>query len=320
MLSRVANAVYWMARYVERGENIARFFDVNLHLTLDMPGTATQQWEPLVTTTGDREVFRANYGEASLDTVMEFLVFDPGNPNSVLSCLAQARENARFVREIISTEMWEQVNSMYLHVKSDEARAKALDEPYVFFRRLRMSSHLFVGVTDTTMSHNEAWHFCRLGRKFERADKTSRILDVKYFMLLPKPTYVGMTYDDLHWASLLRSASALEMYRQKHGGIAPADVVDFLLLDRDFPRSICHCLLASLDSMRVITGSPHGQYRNEAERRLGQLCAQLEYSNVEDIIESGLHEFLDSFQQSLNEVGREIYDAFFALPPIGADG
>src|SRR5262249_47143954 len=143
------------------------------------------------------------------------------NPNSILSCVRAARENARSVREIISSEMWEQVNEFYLMVNS-AAAVGAMTDPQELFASVKMSSHQFAGVTDATMTHGEGWHFFRLGRRLERADKTSRILDVKYFLLLPTADDVGTTFDDIQWAAVLRSASAFEMYRKCHGRISPA--------------------------------------------------------------------------------------------------
>src|SRR5262250_1141743 len=216
---------------------------------LDAPAGSDQQWEPLVATTGDHEHFAKRYGTASQQNVIQFLTFDPDNPNSILSCLRQARENARTVREIISSEMWLQINKFFLKVKSAAEQSNCLDSPNEFFTEVKEDSHLFSGITDATMTHNEAWHFCRLGRMLERADKTSRMLDVKYYILLRSPDEVGSAFDDIQWAAVLRSASAFEMYRKRHGRLSPKGVVEFLLLDREFPRAIHFCLLAARNSL-----------------------------------------------------------------------
>jgi A predicted alpha-helical domain with a conserved ER motif. len=200
LLSRVAESVYWMARYIERAENVARFAGVNLHLILDLPGERANQWQALVEASGDAHVFEERYGEATPDNVTRFLTFDRENPNSIVSCLAAARENARSVRDTISSEMWEQANSMYLRVTHGSGTGRA-DSLADFFSEVRMACHLFHGITDGTMSHNEAWHFMRVGRKLERADKTTRILDVKYFLLLPSLKEIGTPYDDLQCSS-----------------------------------------------------------------------------------------------------------------------
>ena len=211
MLSRVADSIYWMSRYIERAENVARFIDVNLNLMLDLPVGSAQQWQPLVDITGDTDEFAKRYGSATQQNVIQFLTFDQENVNSIRSCLRAARENARSVREIISSEMWEQLNQFYLVVNSAASKTGRMTDPQELFASVKMSSHLFTGVTDATMTHGEGWHFCRLGRKLERADKTSRILDVKYFLLLPTIADVGTTFDDIQWAAVLRSASAFEM-------------------------------------------------------------------------------------------------------------
>mgnify|MGYP001615119349 CR=1 FL=1 len=231
MLSRVANSIYWMNRYIERAENYSRFIDVNLNLTLDLSEGTAEQWEPLVLITGDQEVFKA--------------------------------------------------------------------------RR-----------TDATMSHGEGWHFGRLGRLIERADKTSRILDVKYFFLLPSVADVGTSLDNIQWAALLKSASALQMYRKRYGRISPKEVAEFLILDSEFPRAIHYCLIKAEESLHAISGSEIGRFENLAEKRLGRLRPELAYANIEEIMAGGLHEFLDSFQTKLNCVGDGIAETFFTFRQV----
>jgi uncharacterized alpha-E superfamily protein len=317
MLSRVADSIYWMSRYIERAENVARFIDVNLNLMLDLPVGSAQQWRPLVDTTGDAAKFARRYGSATQQNVIQFLTFDTENPNSILSCVRSARENARSVREIISSEMWEQVNEFYLMVNS-AASVGSTRDPQELFASVKLSSHLFAGVTDATMTHSEGWHFCRLGRRLERADKTSRILDVKYFLLLPTAEDVGTTFDDIQWAAVLRSASAFEMYRKSHGRMSPARVVEFLLLDREFPRAIHSCLMAARESVHAISGTPAGVFRNPVEQVLGELCSELAYAQVDEIISAGLHEYLDRLQTRMNRVSSDIYKTFFAGPRAAA--
>jgi len=310
MLSRVAESIHWMGRYIERAENVARFIDVNLNLMLDLPVGSAQQWQPLIDITGDTESFRRRYGAATQQNVIQFLTFDPENVNSICSCLRAARENARSVREVISSEMWEQLNQFYLMVNS--APADGVTDPQELFASVKLSSHLFAGITDATMTHNEGWHFCRLGQELERADKTSRILDVKYFLLLPTMADVGTTFDDIQWAAVLRSASAFEMYRKSHGRISPGSIVEFLLLDREFPRAVQCCLMAARESAHAISGTPPGIFRNPVEQLLGELCSELAYVQVDDIITTGLHEYLDRLQTKMNLVGNGIHETFFA--------
>lgn len=312
MLSRVADSIYWLNRYIERAENVARFIDVNLNLMLDLPAGMPQQWQPLVSVTGDMELFNARYSEASIENVIRFLTFDAGYGNSIFSCLRLARENARSIREVISSEMWEEVNSFYLTIKEASAE-KSLSALPKFFSQVKMSSHRFAGVMDATMSHNEGWHFGQLGRLLERADKTARILDVKYFLLLPSAEWVGTPLDRIQWISLLKSASAYEMYRKCQHHIVPSCVAEFLILNRNFPRSIYFCLWQAEQCLHEITQTPIGSWCNGAEKALGKLCSQLGYITIEEIIQSGLHEFLDEMQSSINQVGNEIYNTFIAL-------
>jgi len=313
MLSRVADSIYWLNRYVERAENVARFVDVNLNLLLDTPVGMAQQWEPLIVTTGDRDEFLERYGEATAEDVLHFLTFDRKSSNSIISSVKSARENARSVRETISSEVWEQVNSFYLMVE-EAAQNEADLDLYSFYPKIKLASHLFSGVMDATMSHSEGWHFGRMGRLLERADKTARILDVKYYILLPSIDYVGSPLDDLLWISLLKSASAYEMYRKLHKRITPSGITQFLIFNRDFPRSIQYCLLGAEDSLHQISGTPLGKWRLDSERTLGRLRASLEYSTLEDILAEGLHEYLDGFQANLNQVDFGIYKDFIALP------
>ena len=238
MLSRVAESVYWMCRYVERAENVARFIDVNYNITLGESDTLGNQWAPLVYTTGDQDDFQERFGEPTREKVLKFLLFDEQNPNSIISCASAARENARTIREIIPSVVWEQLNKFYMMVRSAAGFTTTLDQPQEFCERVRLASHMIVGATDATMSHGEAWHFSRFGRLLERADKTSRIVDVQYYILLPDARDVGSTLDVVRWSALLKSASALVMYRRQHGKIEPERVADFLILDRDFPRAM----------------------------------------------------------------------------------
>jgi uncharacterized alpha-E superfamily protein len=317
MLSRLADSLYWTGRYVERAENVARFIGVNLSLILDTPALdGYRQWQPLVVTTGDYHDFELRYQDPTADNVTRFLLLDPDNPNSVLSSIRSARENARTMREVISSEMWEQLNSFYLMVQGTASRPETgFDTLNTFCRNVKVLSHLFSGVTDATLSHGEAWHFFNMGRLLERADKTARILDVKYFILLPKVEDVGTPYDNILWTALLKSASASEMYRKKHSLIQPQKVAEFLILDREFPRSIRYCLTETGRSLKAITGSPNGTFSNPVEQRLGRLRSELDYADIGGIIASGLHEYLDGFEGKLNDVGESLFAYYFAAEP-----
>lgn len=311
MLSRVADAVYWIFRYVERAENVARFIDVNLHLMLDMPVHNGTQWLPLVTVTGDHNWFREHYDHASQENVINFLTFDTDYHASILSCLYAARESARSVREIISSEMWEQINRFYLMARNASESELVLKEPYQFLKEIKIQSHLLTGLTEVTMSHGEGWHFARMGALIERADKTSRILDVKYFILLPEADYVNTPYDDIQWMAVLKSASAFEMYRKRFHRISPRNVADFLIFDREFPRAIRFCMAKADESLRAIAGSHPGAFPSPVERHLGRIRSELDYGDIGEVIGRGMHEYLDHLQYKLNEFGNVMNSTFF---------
>ena len=318
MLSRVADSVYWMARYIERAENVARYVDVALQASLDGPNNPGKQWMPLVAAAGDQGMFLEKYGESVAareggDAVMRFLAFDQDYPNSIVSCVTKARENARQVRGSLALEAWEHLNKFYHYLISPEARRRVVESPHDFFSEIRTASYLFEGIVESTMSRGEEWNFMKLGRCLERADQTSRILDVKYFILLPNPSDVGSVVDDLLWAALLHSVSGYEMFRRKHGRILPEKVVDFLVLDREFPRAVLYCLERAEECLLNLSGTPMGSFRNNAEKNISRLRSNLAYTNVEEVISQGLHEFLDQLQNGLNEAGEGIFESFFAL-------
>ena len=311
MLSREADAIYWMNRYVERAENVARFTDVNLHLMLDLPVGTAEQWTPLLHATGDYQLFQERYGQATTENVVAFLTFDAGNPNSIYSCLRVARENARSVRERITSEMWEQINKFYLMVRSAASGGDILNAPHDFFTEIKMASHLYAGITDATMSYGEGWNFGRLGRLVERAYNTSRILDVMYFSLPSVIPDAGTSIDDIQWSAVLKSASAFEMYRQRHGGIAHRNVAEFLMLDHEFPRSMYSCVVNAEGSLHAISGSPLDTSQNPAEERLGRVRADLCTVRIQEVIDNGMHEALMGFQADLNAVGGAVFNTFF---------
>ncbi len=312
MLSRVAEAIYWTSRYVERAENVARFVDVNLNLTMETPLSRRDSWEPLVLTTGDQDWFRANYSQNDARDIAWFLTFDRAYPNSVISAVSRARDNAQTVREVISREMWQELNEFYLMVKAAGRQRFSLEDMSEFYQRVKLMGVYYEGVTNATLSRGEAWHFARLGRNLERADKTSRILDVKYYVLLPTPIDVGTAADQLGWVALLNSASALQMYRQDHHLPTPPDVARFLLLSRRFPRAILYCVTTALRSVHAITGTRPDDCRFEVERLVGRLQAQLGFARIEEIMDYGLHEYIDELQVSLNRIGDATAAQFFA--------
>jgi len=298
-----------MSRYVERAENIARFIDVTLQVILDQPVDTGEQWEPLVRTTGDEEFFLKHYGQFNAANVLQFLSFDRSYTNSILTCLQNARENARTVREAISSESWEQLNAYYHFVKEASASSYASADPE-FYDRVRQHSQLFSGILDATMTRGTGWHFANIGSLIERADKTSRILDVKYFTLLRNVHDIDTTFDDLLWSAVLRSVSGFEMFRKRHHALTVHRVVDFLILDAKFPRTLLYCLEQMLHSLnRIASAVPSEQ--NQAIIRTKNLIRLLRSLDADTIIDTGMHEFIDSFQSQLNDIGQSINETFF---------
>jgi uncharacterized alpha-E superfamily protein len=308
MLSRVGSSIYWMARYVERAENLARFIDATLNVILDHP--AGEQWEPLVRATGDEERYLKRYSDFSSANVRYFLTFDREYPNSIISSLGMARENARTVREAISSEAWESLNEFYLMLKK-ESEIQGANPTSQLYSEIKKHSHLFSGILDSTMLRDSGWYFANIGRFLERADKTSRILDVKYFTLLPNLDSVGTTLDDLLWSAVLRSVSGFEMFRKRYHTLTIHRVVDFLVLDTHFPRAIHYCVRTAGRSLSQVS-HPGSQNDNLALRLAGELETRLASTNIDGIINGGLHEFIDELQTDLNRLGAAMQETYFA--------
>ena len=325
MLSRVADSLFWMSRYIERAENNARIADVNLQLLLDLenqrdPDTQ-QQWNPIISSLEENELFTSLYQDPNGQAAIDFVCLQRKNRNSIYCCLVEARENARTVREQISSEMWEQINRLYLFVKGDSGKKLLRSSPYEFFRRIISGSHLIEGITDATMTHGEGWDFICIGKLLERADNTSRILDVKYHLLLPSGEKVGGNIDTIQWMSVLKSCSALEAYRKIYvGQVAPWKVAEFLITHRDFPRSIRFSVDALDAALHRISGSNESHYANEVERLSGRLRYDLDFATIGDIFQYGLHEYLLLTQQHLVEIGSALFATYCPAPlSVGRD-
>ena len=314
MLSRLADAIYWMNRYIERAENYARFMDVNFNLSLELPPEIPEQWKPLVVTTGDWELFQSMYKITDKQNIIHFLGFNQNNPNSICSSITKARENARIARPEITKEVWEQINYLYYLVKEkNEKKGWKKNDPRSFFNEMKKGCQLLYGIFDSTISRTDAWHFGKIGQFLERADKTSRILDVKYHILLPTPESVGTPFDLIQWAALLKSVSAYDMYRKKYGKLTAIDIADFLIMDKEFPRSILRCLLYAEQSLHMISGRTGSGYTNIAEKEIGAVRSQMEYTDIKTILKKGLHEYLDEIQIKLNQISNAIFNTFFFI-------
>ncbi|TWU61005.1 alpha-E domain-containing protein [Crateriforma conspicua] len=311
MLARVAESIYWMSRQMERAENLSRFLEVTLNFILDQPENLVDPWEPLIQVTGDTQWYSEHYSRFDRPSVIHFLAFDDRYPNSMLSSLRYARENARGVRETLSSETFEQINNFY-HFVNDAALQKV--EPTAeFFDQVRQQALLWNGILDGTMSHDMRWHFANFGRLIERADKTSRILDVKYFNLLPRVDDVGTAIDDIQWSALLLAISGFEAYRREHHLIDIEKVVDFFIFNRRFPRSILSCVAGADWSLSQIEDAcSSAQPRSAKQASLG-LRHRLANTNVKEVLAGGMHQFIDTLQVELNDIGEALNQDYFQV-------
>lgn len=319
MLSRVANTLFWMIRYVERADNLARLIDVNQQLLLDSERLDSERlrgfWQPIILATGEDEAFHSIYDEAGSAEVIRFLTDDPRNPNSIVSCIALARENARTVRDQLSDELWEELNSLYLFTRSPEADSLMASDPTRYYSDIRRGAETFLGIALSTISRDEAWEFMDIGRHLERADKTTRFLDVtSYLPSGPEDSDPGV----FHWSAILRSCGALGSYRTQYrgqrGGITDRSVCDFLVFSREFPRAVRYCIERVDLSLHKISGTPQGTYSNDAEQECGRLLSDLNFGSSKSVFEMGLHDFLDSIQSRVNAIGEAVFDTYVLMP------
>ncbi len=316
MLSRVADSCFWLSRYLERAETNSRILDVNIQIALDFEENndekVRQQWMPILSTAKERELFRQIHGEVTSEAIMDFVTFEKTNSNSILSSMTLARENARTVREQISSEMWEQINRLYLYLQSPASRTAFRESPIGFFRLLVDNLHSFQGITDATMTHGEGWQFIQAGKYIERADSTSRVLDFKYHLLLPSGEQVGGNVDITQWMAVLRSCSAMEAYfKISRGHVTSWQVAEFLILHDTFPRSIRFCVDALDQALHSISGVDRGHFSNEAERLSGALRSNLAFTTVDSIFRFGLHQYLDQTQERLNEISNALAETYY---------
>jgi uncharacterized alpha-E superfamily protein len=326
MLSRVAHSLYWMARYIERAENIARLVDVNLQLLLDLHELDDKKlaayWLPIVQATGDEKEFFKLHPRATREAVTEFLVFQNENPNSIVQVIWQARENARMVRDQLTLELWEELNRLYLFVHSPQARKVWDRSPSEFFQEIRSGSLHLIGIASATLLHDEGWWFVQTGQFLERADKTTRILDVRYETLPERgaPETVSQT-DVLEWSAVLRSCSARDAYKTFYGAnVHPRLVAEFLLFNDSFPRSVRFCVSELNRALRRISGVAEGNFCNDAEKLTGRFLAELQFSTVDEIFDRGLHQYLDEAQTKLNDIGAALFRTYIFQPFQNPEG
>lgn len=315
MLSRVANSIYWMNRYIERVENYARFVSVNINLSYDLPGMISEQWGLLLEATHDRETFDKLYPEETEDKIIYFITFDPQNPNSIYNILGNARENARTVKETLPKEIWEHLNSFYLSFKQFSTNKKLdFEELPKFYENIKQQCQLFAGMIDGTLLRDEAYYFANMGKFLERADKTSRFLDIGYFNFKSVSDIKTVnTQDLLVWSAVLKSVSAFNMYRQQYKSLRQENIIEFLIKDRDFPRAICHSIKKAEYAIYRISGTrPQDSYSNQAEKAITQLKHEIDFTETNEIIKYGLHKYLNDFQVKNNIIDQEIFKVYFA--------
>lgn len=315
MLSRVANSIYWMNRYIERVENYARFVSVNINLSYDLPGMLSEQWGLLLEATHDKATYDKLYPEVSEDKIIYFITFDPNNPNSIFNILGNARENARTVKETLPKEIWEHLNSFYLSFKQFSTNKKLdFEELPKFYENIKQQCQLFAGMIDGTLLRDEAYYFANMGKFLERADKTSRFLDIGYFNFQSISDVKTVNPQDLLvWSAVLKSVSAFNMYRQQYKSLKQENIIEFLIKDRDFPRAICHSIKKAEYAIYRISGArPQDSYSNEAEKAVTQLKHEIDFTETSEIIKYGLHKFLNDFQVKNNIIDQEIFKVYFA--------
>ena len=318
MLSRVANTLYWMMRYVERADNLARLIDVNEQLLLDFESLDSERlsgfWKPIIQSTGDESAFNELYDEASSDNVISFLTEDTRNPNSIFSCISLARENARMIRDQISDELWEELNAIYLFTRSDEALQLLEENPPRFYEEVRRSSMTVLGISVSTTARDPVWDFMTLGRYLERADKTTRFLDISTYF--PRGAE-GMDLSGvgvLHWSAILSSCGGMGAFRATGLEINARSVMEYLLYSPDFPRSLRYCIGKINATLHRISGASHGTFSTEAERETGRMLANLSFGDPADVLEMGLHNYIDDIQANLNKIAEEVFKTYVLVP------
>jgi len=310
LLARYAESLFWMGRYVERAENLARIMDVTETFSRDSQGA--QNWYSVVQINADEERFSESYGEASAQAVRRFYMLDAANPTSILASVRAARECARALRPLISTEMWMQLNVFYNAVSEMRAPDIASSRLSRTCSFVKEACQTHVGITEGTFYRDQGWYFLQLGRHLERADQTTRLLDIKYHLLLPAIAEVNSALDTGQWNALLRAAAGYHAFRRVFPrGMTPDAVAGFLLLNEFFPRSVALCvdradsLLTELRSRHRLRGG------SGALEILDEVRATLASRSIESIIAGGLHEFIDALQISLTHISNDVAASFF---------
>jgi len=313
MLSRVAENLFWISRYVERAENLARVLNDAFHLELDAAGVHgdTEVKGPLdqvLNVLAGQDRFELTWDPRSSEGLLTNLTFDSTRPHSLLSMISRARENARATQDTISPEAWSQLNQLYLALSRPRSRAQFETSPFRFYERVKRSCILFHALVDSTMPRNEAFYFLEVGRFIERIDMISRVLNVWFSAVGNEDNSLRLVY----WTGLLRSCSAYEAYLKRyHERLDAETIVQYLVFDLDFPRSMRFCVGRCLESLRGVTGGNSSQVGTGAERRLGRLESELRYADIHEVVSRGLPVFLNSVQESCARIVEEMQRAYF---------
>ncbi|YBV97744.1 alpha-E domain-containing protein [Phyllobacteriaceae bacterium JZ32] len=309
LLGRTANGLYWMHRYIERAENMARIVDAGLRMALTKTSDAPEEWSSVIVSAGAAAGFSSKHEAYTAATVSDFLLRDADNPSSVMSCIEAARSNARMVRTALTREAWESVNEAWMVLKKSLCRPVPESDLPPVLDQIKRETALIRGAFHGTMLRNEIFDFARIGTFIERADNTARILDVKYYVLLPAISYVGTTLDNYQWESILRSVSAHRSYRWVYDGdYKPAHIADYLILNGRMPRSLHFCYRNIVDNLGFLAAD-YGA-RHAAQETAEKTHATLKGNDINRIFETGLHEFLSDFIVKNNRLGTEIAEAY----------
>ncbi|HTJ58496.1 MAG TPA: alpha-E domain-containing protein [Devosiaceae bacterium] len=309
LLGRTASGLYWMHRYIERAENMARIVDAGLRMALTRSNSAAEEWSSVVSSAGARQGFGDKHQQFSAVTVADFLLRDRDNSSSVISCIEAARSNARMVRTALTRDAWEAVNEAWMALKAVLAQPLAESELPPVLDHIKRETSLIRGAFHGTMLRNEIFNFCRLGTCIERADNTARILDVKYYVLLPSVSYVGTTLDNYQWESILRSVSAHRSYRWVYDGqYRPGQIADYLILDGRMPRSLNYCYRNIVENLDFLAMDYHRRQPCHGAAEI--TLTTLSNLGIDAIIDSGLHEFLADFIAQNNKLGAQIAAAY----------
>jgi uncharacterized alpha-E superfamily protein len=305
LLGRTANGLYWMSRYIERAENMARLVDAGLRLALTRTAESTEEWKSVLMSAGAEHAFAASGRELSDAQVTDFLLRDLSNPSSVMCSIETARGNARMVRTALTRETWESINEAWMSLKRMLAQpVDQRDLPSVL-DTIKRETALIRGAVHGTMLRNEIFDFSQLGTFIERADNTARILDVKYYVLLPSVSWVGSSLDNYQWESILRSVSAHRSYRWVYeADYKPTNIADYLILNRRMPRSLAFCYHNILESLDFLTEN-YGT-RHPCHETASRTAARLRTGTIKDVFDAGLHEFLADFIRDNNRLGDAI--------------